>query len=161
MNNKGLHLAAFLVALISVGGSLAVIGVLQTTKTVSSSGIIVQPALPLPPPPEPTVNVGVYSDSGCNSVCSVIEWGSIAVGSTITRNIWIKNLGDSALTLSMDTDNWSSTGAQNHIDLSWDDSGNVLASGSVRRILLTLSVDPSISGVDAFYFDIIIVGHPQ
>ena len=160
MNNKALQIGALIIAVISVGGSLAVIGVLQTTKTVSSSGIIVQPALPLPPPPEPTVDIGVYSVSSLNIVCSSIEWGNIAAGNSIARNIWIKNLGDGDVALSLDTDNWSSYNAQNHIDLSWDDNGNLLTPGSVRRILLTVSVDPSISGVAAFYFDIIIVGHP-
>jgi len=41
--------------------------------------------------------------------------------------------------------------------LSWDYDGGVLGSGGVVGVVLTLDVDSSVSGVDDFGFDIVIV----
>ena len=163
MKQKLMYLATILVVATSLIGTLSVVGVLQTTDRVSSSGIIVQtiPAPPLPPPPEPTIDIQVYSDYQCTQSLSNIEWGDIQVGGNINRMIWVKNTGDSPVYLGLTTENWSPSGVDQFIDLTWDYDGSILNSGSTEQIILNLNVDPSISGITEFYFDIVFVASVQ
>ena len=72
MNKKAIYIITTLIAGISVFGSFSVIGILQSTERVSSSGLIVQPMPPppLPPPPEPSIDIECFSDSQCQNLIS-------------------------------------------------------------------------------------------
>jgi hypothetical protein len=163
MKQRLMNIAIILVVSVSLVGTLSVVGVLQSTDRVSSSGIIVQslPAPPLPPPPEPTIDIGVYSNYQCTQSLSNIEWGDLQVGGSVNRMIWIKNVGDSDVYLGLTTENWTPSGVAQFIDLSWDYDGSILNSGATEQIILTLSVDPTISGINEFYFDIVFVASVQ
>ena len=163
MQKRLTNIAIILVVSVSLVGTLSVVGVLQSTNRVSSSGIIVQslPAPPLPPPPEPTIDIGVYSNYQCTQSLSNIEWGDLQVGGSVNRMIWIKNVGDSDVYLGLTTENWTPSGVAQFIDLSWDYDGSILNSGATEQIILTLSVDPTISGINEFYFDVVFVASVQ
>ena len=169
--NKAAQIIATLAvfSLVFIGG-ISVVGLLQSTERVSSSGLIVQPQPPPPPPPsppsspppspppEPSIEIDVYSDSACTQVISNVVWGDVEVGNSASQTIYVKNSGDDGVTLSMSTENWSTVDATNYLQLSWDYDGSTIASGEVRGIILTLSVASSVSGVDTFSFDIVITG---
>jgi len=147
-------------------GGVSVVGLLQSTERVGSSGIVVQPPPPpLPPPPpsppspppEPSIDIDIFSDGACTQPLSSVTWGEIQ-GSSVNRIIYIRNSGDEGVTLSLLSDNWSPSGVENYMQLSWDYDGNTLASGVVLEVTLTLAVSGSAAGVDSFSFDIIITG---
>jgi hypothetical protein len=170
MNKSAQIIAALVVlSLIFIGGFSA-IGLLQSTERMSSSGLIVQPPPPPPPPPfsppspppysppEPSIEIDVYSDSACTQMTSSIIWGDIEVGNSASHTIYVKNSGDDGVTLILSTENWSSVNASNYLQFSWDYDGSTLSPGEVREIVMTLSVDSPVSGVDTFSFDIVITG---
>ena len=148
-------------------GGVSVVGLLQSTERVGSSGIIVQPPPPPPPPPppnppspppEPSIEIDIFSDSACTQPLSSVTWGEIEAGRSVNRIIYIRNSGDEGVTLSLLTDNWSPSGVDNYLQLSWNYNGNTLTSGVVLEVTLTLAVSSSTIGVDSFSFDIIITG---
>jgi hypothetical protein len=91
-------------------------------------------------------------------VISSVVWGDIEVGTSASHTIYVKNSGDDGVTLILSTENWSSVNASNYLQFSWDYDGNIISAGEVRAIIMTLSVDSSVSGVDTFSFDIVITG---
>jgi len=119
---------------------------LSTTSRVSSSGVI------------KAVGVGVYSDLACTTKLSSIDWGTLEPGVSKNVTCYIKNGGNSAITLSLSTANWSPSNASQNITLKWDSGGKSISPSQVVKATLTLSVSSSISGITNFSFDIIIVG---
>ena len=167
MNEKVKQYGILIAVSLALVGSLSVIGVLQSSERVNSSGIIVQPPPPEDPPspppedppsppPEPEIEIDVYSDVGCTMLCSSITWGEIEVGGSINRTIYVMNTGDDDVYLYLTTENWSPSEADGPIQLSWDYDESSITSGVVRPVTLTLSISPSITGIETFDFDIII-----
>ena len=150
-------------------GSISVTGLLQSTERIGASGIIVRPTEtafippstgfnPIPPPPEPEIEIDIYSNYECTNVLTNVEWGEIEAGESSSSTIYVKNNGDTSVTLSLTTENWSSNTAQDNMNLSWDFDGNPVQSGEVVEVTLSLSVDPDCPELDNFGFDIIIIG---
>lgn len=152
-------------------GSLSVTGLLQSTETVGSSGIVVRapppaPAPlgggssspPSPPPPEPQVEIDIYNDLECTQIMSDISWGEIEAGETSTATIYVKNSGETGVTLSLDSENWSPSNAEDYMDLDWDYDNTNLQIGEVRGITLTLDVDADCPAMSGFVFDVVIIG---
>jgi hypothetical protein len=168
---KSLQIIATLAVftLVFIGG-ISAVGLLQSTERVGSSGLIVQPPPPpLPPPsspqspplalpPEPEIEIDVYSNSACTQVISNVVWGDIEIGNSVSQTIYVKNSGDDGVILSLSTENWSPVDGTSYLQLSWDYDGNTISSGEVKGIILTLSVASSVSGFDTFSFDIVITG---
>jgi len=149
-----------MISLVFISGT-AVVGVLQSNKRLSSSGIVTRPAPPPPPlspPPEPDIEIDVYSDSGCTQFASGVDWGEILVGSTITRIVYVKNNGDFEVALGLSTENWSPVEAMADITLDWDYDGTYLEVGEVRQVIFGLSVDSGIGSISSFSFVIVITG---
>jgi len=105
-----------------------------------------------------TVGVGVYWDAALTNQVSSINWGVLEPGSNKTVSVYIRNEGNSAVTLSLQTSNWNPTNASTHMTLSWDYNGQSINVGSSILVKLTLSVSASISGINNFSFDIVIIG---
>jgi hypothetical protein len=122
----------------------------QTTQTLSSAGSIQIQTTP---------DIGIYSDPGCTTPLTSLEWGTLEPGGSQTYNLYIKNEGDMALTLALQTSNWSPASATTYIHLDWDYSGGSISVGSLVPVTLTLSVDSGITGITDFNFDITIVGN--
>ena len=161
MVNKVVLGGMLLLVTLSFVGGMSVIGLLQSTEQLNSSGIVTQPPPPPPPPappPEPDIEIDVYSDSACTQRISSVEWGSIEAGRSKDRIVYVKNNGDHEVSLSLSTDNWSPSSASNYMQLSWNYDGSVLQKGDVEQIMLTLTVSSSISGISDFNFDIVITG---
>lgn len=171
-----------MISLAFVAG-FSVVGVLQSTERVSSSGIMVQPAPPPlpppslppsssrssprspppsspppPPPSEPTIDIDVYNDRACTQLKSSVVWGEIEAGGSVSEVIFIKNEGDGGVVLVLTTENWDPVEAADDMQLSWDYDDSTIEPGAVLEITLTLAVNSSISGIDVFSFDIVIFG---
>jgi hypothetical protein len=144
-------------------GGMSVTGLLLFSENIGTSGILVLPS-PSPSsslPPEPSIEVDVYSDKGCNQALSHINWGEIVVGGSVYRTVYIKNSGDTATVLNFVTKNFSPVEIEEHMYLYWDYDGSSLEAGQVKKILLTLTVDNQITDLGGFNFDIIFVCVPK
>lgn len=140
------------IALVSVltfaimGMVASVLSTLTTNRTIPSSGSV------------KAVGVGVYSDNSCTNAISSIDWGMLEPGAAKNFTIYIKNEGNTAVTLSMKTGNWNPPSASTHIMLKWNREAYTLSAGSVISAVLTLSVSSNISGITSFNFEITITG---
>lgn len=125
------------------------VGTLVTTRTVSNSGNIrvVTP---------PSVQLSVYSDSGCTTALSSVSWGTLDPGTTATATIYLKNEGNVPVTLNISASNWAPSSASSYFTLTWNRDSYVLAVGASVQAVLSLTVSSSISGITSFSFDITI-----
>jgi hypothetical protein len=128
--------------------TLTTYGAVTVSTTLSSSGSITTSA-----------NIGVYADSACTTSLTTIDWGTTSPGSSITRTVYVKNTGTGlSLTLSMTTSNWSPSGANGPITLTWNKESTVLAPGVSVAAVLTLSVSSGITGITSFSVQILVSG---
>lgn len=104
------------------------------------------------------INVGIYRDSGCTNEVSLIDWGIIEPGTTENVTLYILNVGNSNVMLSMNTANWSPSSTSNYVTLSWDYEGQSIGPSRMLETKLTLSMSPSIEGITSFSFDIVVTG---
>jgi len=95
-------------AVIALALTATTFAAITVTNNVSSTGTIITQ----------TPNIGVYSDSACTTVKSAISWGSLAVGSSTTQTVYLKNTGTAAMTLSLSSSNWTPTNAKTYITVS-------------------------------------------
>ena len=126
--------------------TLTTAGLVSVNQSVSSSGTVT------------TINVGVYSNSACTQTLTSIDWGTISPGNTTTKTIYVKNTGNTQITLSMTTNGWSPTSANGPLTLTWNQEGTTLSAGLSTAATLTLSVSSSISGITTFSVNIVITG---
>lgn len=116
----------------------------QLSKTVSSIGFV------------KTVGIEMYSDVGLKNSVSSIDWGSIAPGSTKNVIVYIRNEGDSAVNLIMNSSNWTPSNASTYMTLTWNYLGQSINAGTTIQVTFSLSVMADIQGITNFSFDIII-----
>jgi len=105
-----------------------------------------------------TVSVSVYLDKLCRKPLTSIDWGTLKPGSTKSLNIYVKNTGNTIVTLSLSAENWNPESASKYFSLTWNYKGQKLLPGRVLSLTLTLRVSPNVSGVSSFSFDIVITG---
>ena len=140
-NKTTIILAAIMIAAVV---SVIAIGVVE--RRISSQGRV------------KAINVEVFSDPECTQVLTEIYWGMIEPSETVSTEIYLKNTGNSPLTVSMSTSTWSPLTAENYISVNWDAEGKEINPSDFLRANITLSVSSSISGISSFSFLIIITG---
>ena len=141
--STGVILAITMVGLIL---TVTTAGLLTVSQTMSSSGTVT------------AVNVGVYSDSACTQSLTSINWGTISPGSSVTKIVYVKNTGNTQISLSMTKTSWSPSNANGPITITWDREGTSLSANQVITATLTLGVSSSISGITTFSVNIVIAG---
>jgi len=104
------------------------------------------------------LGIEVYWDPECTSIVTEIEWGVLEPSDVVARTVYLKNIGNAAVVLSMITENWAPTETGAYITVTWDAEGSTLAVNSTIAAKITLSVSSEISGVSSFSFDIVITG---
>ena len=147
MNIRGLGkrnaLLLGLLALFLVGIPAAD-AVMSSQKTVHSTGSV------------KAVGVGVFQDSACTQALTSVDWGTLEPGTVKNVTIYVKNTGNAPAALSLQTGNWSPTGASSYLTLSWNYNNVALAVNEVRTVKLSLTISASITGITSFSFDITI-----
>ena len=134
-----------IIAISTAGGTFAA---LTVNSNVGSSGAV-----------NVSANLGVYSDSGCNTPLTTINWGNLSAGGSITRTIYIKNTSSGlSLTLNMSTSNWNPTSANGPITVTWDKENTRINPAQSVAAVLTLNVSPSIIDITNFSVQINITG---
>jgi hypothetical protein len=124
----------------------SVLALLQSNRSFSNNGTIT------------TVNVGAYQDSGCTQVLSTIDWGNVVPGSSSSRTIYVKNTGNTQISLNMTLNTWNPSNAASYINLTWNQENTVLNVGNNVAALLVLSVSASVTGITSFSFNATITG---
>jgi len=140
-------------ALAVIGLVMSAMGALVATRTVSNTGNIL---VVTPPPSNPSIQLGVYSDSGCTNALSSIPWGTLSPGDTATATMYVRNEGNVTVTLSVQATDWNPASASSYFTFDWNCTGYVLQPNEAVQALLTLNVSSSISGITSFSFDITI-----
>jgi hypothetical protein len=144
-----LKLAAVLaLTIIAMATTYTTYAAVTVSQTIPSGGsIAVSP------------NIGVYSDSTCQTNLTTIDWGTITPGGIITRTIYVKNTGTgTSLSLSMTTSNWNPTTANGPITITWNQIGTILTPGQSVAAVITLTASSTIANITNFAVQITIVG---
>jgi len=105
-----------------------------------------------------TIGVDVYRDEELTTVLDVIAWGTLDPGEVRSVDAWVKNTGNDAQKLVMWTENWNPTAAQDWMFLAWNYDDSWIAVNASIPVVFTLSVDPNITDVTSFSFDIWVKG---
>ena len=121
-------------------------GTLNYQRVIASTGTV------------KTIGVEAYWDEQCTDVVTSIGWGMIEPGTSKKSMIYVKNEGNSVITLFLNTGNWSPASAENYLSLSWDYTGETLQPNQVLLLTITLNVAQNVAGITSFTFDIIILG---
>jgi len=119
----------------------------QTSISLSSSGSI-----------KTTEGLSVYSNLACTTPKTSIEWGELEKGGNSNVIIYVRNEGDSPLTLSLVTSDWNPSSAADFLNISWNYNNQPLNPDQVVQITLTLTVDSDAQGID-FGVNLFIVGN--
>lgn len=104
------------------------------------------------------VGLGVYSDRWCRYTLSTLDFGELEPGSSKSSTLYLKNIGNSELTLSMTSENWNPGNTPDYMILSWNRDGHPIDPGDIVSCEITLSVSNNIQGIDSFSLDIVLAG---
>jgi hypothetical protein len=123
-------------------------GAITVNKTLSSQGsVIVSP------------NLGIYSDSTCQTPLTTIDWGALSPGESVTKTVYIKNTGSGvSLNLSMSPSNWNPANVNNYMTLTWNPTNSTLAPSASTAATLTLTVSSDIIDITNFNVQVTIAG---
>ncbi|MFQ6094685.1 MAG: hypothetical protein ACE5NN_00940 [Candidatus Bathyarchaeia archaeon] len=132
--------------LVIVVGAPSIFGLLTRTLTLSGVGKVL------------TVSVGAYWDYTCTDTVTSIDWGSIDPGASKSVVMYLKNEGNTPITLSLNTTDWSPSSAKDFLSLDWDYAGGEIPPEGVIEVTLTLTVSAGVSGITSFAFDIVMTG---
>ena len=146
MESRGKMVLALGAIVIAVIGCFAVSGLLNVSRTFSSTGTV------------KAINVEVFWDLGCTQPVSDMGWGLIEPGENVTNTVYLKNTGNAALTLNMSYANWNPASAGNYIVLSWNREGLYIDVDEVLAADILMSVSDTITGITGYSFEITILG---
>ena len=104
------------------------------------------------------IGVEVYVDPELIVRLTEINWGSVEPGETKTYSAYVRNAGNTPIILSLNTTSWLPLEASSMIRVYWNYSGEIVHAWQAVMVEFELRVDPSIIGVDAFSFTIVITG---
>jgi len=104
------------------------------------------------------LGLGAYWDPQCTNATSSFDFGALEPGSSKDFALYLRNEGNSALTLSMTSENWNPVNAADYMALTWNREGQQINPDEVVECVITLSVSENIQGVSSFSLDIIISG---
>jgi len=133
--------------------SEVLVGWLSFTRLVSTKGNLYNPP-----------NIAIYQDSNCTSPVYQVDWGSLEPGMTRDTTMYIRNIGEGKVELSLDATNWRPANISNYLNLTWSYSGAAVFPSETVKVTLTLSSSSSpdfteylvAHDVREFNFDIII-----
>jgi len=143
--HKGITL---LVLLAFIAGLLigAVVAPLLNQRRISNVGIV------------RVIGVEIYRDANLTKTLDSIDWGTMAPGENKSFAAWTKNTGNDIQKIVMWTEAWNPSNASNWIILTWNYGGSWIPVNASLPIVFTLSVNPAISGITSFSFEIWIKG---
>ena len=122
------------------------VGILYKYRILNNSGTV------------KAIGIEVYKDADGTIQLTNIDWGIIEPGQNMTYIIYVKNEGNTNVTLSKVESDWTPVEASTYVSLEWDYNGSIINPKSMIPITLTLRVSIDISGIEQFTFNTTIVG---
>jgi len=141
--SEALAIYALVITVIAIS---TVTALLTTQRTIQGSGSI------------KGVGLGIYWDLACTNTTSSLDFGQLEPGSSKNFTLFLRNEGNSALTLNMTTENWNPTNAADYLTLTWNREGQQVNPDEVVGFVIILYVSEDITGISTFSFDIIVSG---
>ena len=138
VNRKAIFAAACILTIIVLGAFIAGFGFTKSFVYASSVN---------------GLGVGIYWNQACTNRTLSLDWGLIEAGSNSTLTVYVKNEGNSAASLWLETSNWTPSAALCYMSLNWNYSGQALSVNQVIPLKITLTVYPTISEISNFSFD--------
>ena len=152
MVNKETIITTSVIVLIAYTMSLSLVSqaypAAQTSTTLSTAGNIQIQASP---------GIGVYQNSQTTTPLTSLDWGTLEPGQNQTITTYIKNEGNTPITLTLQTSNWNPTSAQDYLTLTWNYSDQPINPDQTQQITITIQVNPNTTGITNFSFDITIL----
>jgi hypothetical protein len=102
------------------------------------------------------VGVGVYGDSLCENPISSVDFGLLDPGSQKDFTFYLRNEGNTDLSLSMTVKNWIPAEAADYMSLDWNQEGQLIRSGQIISCVITLSVSTNIQDITSYSLTITI-----
>jgi hypothetical protein len=102
------------------------------------------------------IGTGIYWDQACTNRTLSLNWGTIAAGSSNNLTVYVKNEGNSQVSLLLSTSDWTPSSASSYMYLNWNYTNQVLKTDEVIPIELTLTVSTAIDGITDFSIETII-----
>lgn len=87
---------------------------------------------------------------------SEVNWGVLSPGSSKSIAIYIRNEGNTPVTLSLAATNWNPPVCSSYMTLSWNFNGQKLNVGEYIKVIVTLSVARDITEIADFSFQTVI-----
>lgn len=103
-----------------------------------------------------SVGCKVYADEALTQEISAVDWGTLSPNGHSDVTFWVKSTSTVPTTLSLSTNTWNPTHAENYMSLTWTYNGNIIQPGAVEVVDLTLTVDGNIVDVTDFSFNIVL-----
>jgi len=104
-------------------------------------------------------SINVYRDCTCRNSLQSIDWGTLAPGENETYYIYVRNEGQNATTVTINTQNWNPPQAPNYMNIQWNYTGDPIQPSQTTAIQLTLTVYSNITGINTFTVDIDVTGN--
>jgi len=104
------------------------------------------------------VGVGIYAYDNKTGILTQINWGVLEPGQSKNFTCYVFNEGNTPITLTMSTENWTPTNAQTYVSLTWNYKGSQITPSDYVAVTFTLSVSANVQGLDTFSFTIVVTG---
>jgi hypothetical protein len=103
-----------------------------------------------------SVDIQAYNDPALTQVCSSITWGTMSRGTTSPKTIYVKNIGNQAVSLVFTRSNYNPAGfSASTFTTDYDNSP--IAAGANKAVVMTLGIPSSYTQAGtAFGFDLTI-----
>lgn len=102
------------------------------------------------------LNFGVYEDAFGETPAESINWGVLEPGQIATRELWVRNDDIIAISCTLSSSNWLPEGSDQYLSIDWNWGQSLLGPGRARKVTFTLTVSPSITGIDDFSFTVTV-----
>lgn len=108
-----------------------------------------------------TIGVNIWWNENNTDPCMSIDWGdSIDPNTTMTRTVYVENPGNTPITVSLLTTNWSPSQLADYSSFTWDRESVTIEPRLTLETTFTFTIHSNVSEtmIEAFSFDIIIAG---
>lgn len=146
VKDKNTSLVLIIALFFALASSFTVSGVLSGIKFVSGTYTV------------KCKNIEVYWDTDCLQCVTIVEWMYLEPGDAVNKTIYLKNVDDRPLELSMTLRNWYPLETDGYMSFSWNREGDRVDAGEVLPTILTVHVSEKYPDVDSYSFLCVIEG---
>ncbi len=137
-NKKTLLAASCLLIIIVLGAAITDLG--SNRSIVQANSVM-------------AIGAGIYWDQTCTNRTLSFNWGLIDLSSSNNLTVYVRNECNSDVTLKLNTLTWTPSATSRYISLNWNYTGQILKTGEVISIELTLKVEPTVMDITNFSFE--------